>query len=109
MKNFFFKILLFGLCLAGISFLFDYMIQEGIKTTNYKEVTKWNEVVEGGIDAEHLVVGSSRAFVHFDMERLEEKTGKTGYNLGFNGFAYPQVKKTLELYLDRNVKPEKIT
>ena len=52
------------------------MIQEGLKTSNYREVTKWNEVTQGGIDAQLLIVGSSRALVHFDLIEKEKASGK---------------------------------
>ena len=84
------------------------MIQEGIKTANYREITKWNEVVQGGINAEILVVGSSRALVHFDCEYIEKVSGKSCYNLGFDGTTYPLQKLMLKLYLDKNEQPKEI-
>lgn len=84
------------------------MIQEGLKTSNYREITKWNEVIEGGIDAQILIVGSSRALVHFDCEYIQKVTGKTCYNLGFDGTTFPLQKFMLELYLSGNTVPEKI-
>lgn len=84
------------------------MIQEGLKTSNYREITKWNEVIEGGIDAQILIVGSSRALVHFDCEYIQKVTGKTCYNLGFDGTSYPLQKLMLELYLTKNKIPRKI-
>jgi len=108
LKKFILKCVLFFLLLLGISFILDYMIQEGLKTSNYREVTKWNEVIQGGIDAKILIVGSSRALVHFDCDYIQKVTGKTCYNLGFDGTTYPLQKLMLELYLNKNQKPEKI-
>lgn len=84
------------------------MIQEGLKTSNYREISKWNEVIEGGIDAQILIVGSSRALVHFDCEYIQKATGKTCYNLGFDGTTFPLQKLMLELYLSGNTVPENI-
>ena len=84
------------------------MIQEGIKTANYREITKWNEVIQGGIDAEILVLGSSRALVHFDCEYIEKVTGKTCYNLGFDGTSIPLQKLMFDLYLSKNQAPESL-
>jgi len=108
MRRFLIKGFIFFLAVASISYGVDYMIQEGIKTSNYREVTKWNEVITGGIDAEILIVGSSRALVHFDCEYIEKVTGKTCYNLGFDGTTYPLQKLMLELYLSRNQKPQEL-
>lgn len=84
------------------------MIQEGIKTANYREVTKWNEVIQGRIDAEILVIGSSRALVHFDCEYIEKVTGKSCYNLGFDGTSIPLQKLMFDLYLSKNEPPESL-
>lgn len=86
----------------------DYLIKVGIRTSNYYEISKWNEVIEGGIDADILVVGSSRAMVHFDPAQIEERTGLSCYNLGLDGSKYEAQKKVLELYLKHNRKPKKI-
>ena len=94
--------------MVGISFILDHMIQEGLKTSNYREITKWNEVIEGGIDAQMIIVGSSRALVHYDCEYIQKVTGMTCYNLGFDGTTYPLQKLMLELYLSENKTPEKI-
>lgn len=86
----------------------DYFIQEGLKTSNYREVSKWNEIIEGGIDANILIVGSSRALVHFDCDMIEEATGNSCYNLGFDGTNYILQKKMLDLYLESNQLPKTI-
>ena len=108
MKFFLVKIFVFLSVIVGLSYLLDYMIKEGLKTSNYREVTKWNEVTQGGIDAQLLIVGSSRALVHFDCEYIQKVTGKTCYNLGFDGTTYPLQKLMLKLYLSKNKIPEKI-
>ncbi|MEN2281287.1 hypothetical protein AAGF08_04050 [Algoriphagus sp. SE2] len=107
MKRFITKTFLLITILTGIVYGVDYLIQEGIKTSSYREISKWNEVVEGGIDAEILIVGSSRALVHFDPKMIEESTGLICYNLGLDGSKYNSQEKVLELYLEHN-KPPKI-
>ncbi|TFV97255.1 hypothetical protein E4S40_00950 [Algoriphagus kandeliae] len=108
MNKFLLKGLIFFFICLGLSYVLDYMIQEGLKTSNYREITKWNEVTQGGINAEILIVGSSRALVHFDCEYIEKATGKSCYNLGFDGTTYPLQKLMLELYLSNNIKPKEL-
>lgn len=100
--------MIFSTVIIGLVYCFDYIIQEGIKTANYQEITKWNEVIQGGIEAEILVVGSSRALVHFDCEYIEKVTGKTCYNLGFDGTSIPLQKLMFDLYLSKNKAPESL-
>lgn len=106
MNRFLNKVILSVLSLVLVVYGVDYLIQEGIKTSSYREIKKWNEVIEGGIDADILIVGSSRALVHFDPRIIEEKTGMTCYNLGLDGSKYGVQKKVLELYLEKNQKPK---
>lgn len=104
---------LFGIKLLSISIVFvsilygiDYLIQEGLKTSNYREISKWNEVITGGIEADILIVGSSRALVHYDCELIEAATGKKCYNLGFDGTLFEHQQLMLNLYLKNNKAPE---
>lgn len=84
------------------------MIYAGIKKSKYGEFAKFEEVMQGEIDAEILIVGSSRALVHFDCEQIEAKLGKSCYNLGFDGVGYEPQSKLLELYQRKNNPPSEI-
>lgn len=42
------------------------------------------------------------------LYKTNSKTGKTCYNLGFDGTTYPLQKLMLELYLSENKSPEEI-
>lgn len=108
MKKFLIKVLIFALTFILLVFALDQIIVEGIKTSNYREITKWHEVVSGNINTEVLFVGSSRALVHFDCVLYEKIVGKSCYNLGFNGTNVAQQIKMLQLYLRKNQKPEKV-
>ena len=94
---FVFLILIYGL---------DFIIQEGIRGLSYSDIRKWDEVIEGDIDAEIIILGSSRALVHFDPRIIEIKSGKSCYNLGVDGNKYEVQKKILELYLAHNDSPK---
>ena len=106
MRVFLLKTIMLTLVLFGISFGVDYLIEKGIKTSSYREISKWTEVIKGGIDSEILVVGSSRALVHFDPRLIEENTGMSCYNLGLDGSKYESQSKVLVLYLSHNKKPK---
>jgi len=106
MRPFLLKILSISFALIGLTYGVDFFIEKGIKTSSYREISKWNEVIEGGIDADILIVGSSRALVHFDPRIIEEKTGMTCYNLGLDGSKYSSQEKVLDLYLAHNKKPK---
>ncbi|ERM80976.1 hypothetical protein P872_11760 [Rhodonellum psychrophilum GCM71 = DSM 17998] len=106
MNQFLFK--LFGIFsfLLVIIYGVDYLIQEGVKTSNYRQISKWNDIVNGELNAELLIVGSSRAYVHFDPEFLDNELGMSCYNLGFDGSFYELQKLMLDLYLRKNEIPK---
>lgn len=106
MRLFLIKMVLFTLVSFGFAYGLDYMVEEGIKELNFLETEKWQEITQGGIDAEILIVGSSRALDHFDAQYIESKLGKITYNLGFDGITFMQEKLILDLYLMQNKAPE---
>lgn len=108
MKIFLLKLSFISLILVGFCYALDWLINEGLRTSNYKDVSKWNEVISGGIDSELLIVGSSRALVHYDCEIIEKIIGKSCYNLGFDAANYEMQKIMLNLYLKSNSLPKEI-
>ncbi|MFC3880911.1 hypothetical protein ACFOSV_12015 [Algoriphagus namhaensis] len=108
MKKFLLKFVLTFSFLVIALFLMDFLIVEGLKTSNYREITKWNDVVSGKVETDVLIVGSSRALVHFDCELFEKIVGTSCYNLGFNGTNLTQQIKMLQLFLRKNNSPKKI-
>ena len=108
MRLFLIKSTTFGALMILLAYGLDYMVQEGIKKVNFLDVEKWQEITKGGIDAQVLIVGSSRAIDHFDTRAIEEKLGKSSYNLGIDGITYPVEKLVLDLYLQHNRAPEQL-
>lgn len=108
MRLFLIKCATFAMALTLLAYGLDYLIQEGIKKVNFLDVEKWQEITQGGIDAQILIVGSSRSIDHFDSREIEKQTGKSAYNLGIDGITYPQEKLILDLYLERNHPPEQV-
>jgi hypothetical protein len=66
----------------------------------------WNEIIHKEIDAELLIYGSSRAWVHFAPQFITGNTGISSYNFGVDGLAFDIQNLRHELYLkyNKNVK-----
>lgn len=65
----------------------------------------WNDIIHNKIDAELLVYGSSRAWVHFDPEFIFKNTGLSTYNFGVDGQSFDIQNLRHELYLkEKSVK-----
>lgn len=108
MNSFIIKVLIFGISLIGLCAILDYLVTQGLKDANYRDISKWQEVTSGVIDADLIIVGSSRALVHYDCETISKKTGLSCYNLGLNGSNFLLQKEILELYLRKNKAPSKL-
>ncbi len=82
MKKFIKTILIFTL----IFFIIDkaaYFIL--VKTSKLQSDKKLEKILEGGMDKELIVLGSSRGIGNLIGEQLENETGLTTYNLSYRG------------------------
>jgi hypothetical protein len=64
--------------------------------------------VAKGIDTDVLILGTSRAYRHFDIDKLEQLEGKKFFNLGLDASGFKTQKALLEYYLKYNEFPKEI-
>lgn len=107
MKLFFKKIILFLFPILLLSYPLDRWVSYKYKSKNIGELSVWNDIYDGNIDADMVINGSSRAWVHFNPFMIEEQTAISScYNLGFNAHNFPlQYLRYLE-YRKYNPKPK---
>ena len=87
MKKFIYRLFYFIFVPFILAFIFDILITERLKkNTEFPcENEVWNDIYSSKIDADILVLGSSRAWVQFDPKVFNDSLGKTCYNLGEDG------------------------
>jgi hypothetical protein len=83
----------------------DFLIDRGIRRISTSEFGVLNRVVDGKINAEMLVLGSSRALCHYDAPEIERITGMKVFNLGKNASHIDMQLTFLKAYLKRNSAP----
>ena len=85
MKRFFKSILL----LLGIMFVVNVVLDFGFSRylNHYPKLmySAWNNIIHDSIDADLLVMGSSRAWVQYDPHIMDSLLSVNSYNLGLNG------------------------
>jgi hypothetical protein len=111
MKKFIINTIFFVLPITLSSYLIDCFISANLKKSNshaQKEYPTWNIIMEGKLDSEILIYGSSRAWTHFDSQIIEEKLNKTTYNLGIDGHTFNMQYLRHLLVLKNNKKPKLI-
>lgn len=106
MKLFLIKIILFCIPILVISYPIDIFLSNKLASHNVGEFGVWNDLYDGKINADIIINGSSRAWVHFNPSLIEEKINKSCYNLGIDGQNFwLQYPRYLE-YRKYNTKPK---
>jgi hypothetical protein len=90
-------ILLFGL---------NTMINAGLRRIKTSQFGVSNKIVQGKINAEIVISGSSRALTHYDPRIIERTTGYSTFNIGLNGSQTDMQLARLKAYLKHNQKPK---
>lgn len=111
MKKFLLKILIFLLPIILLGYFVDLFISTNLRKSNsyaQKEYPTWNAILEGKLDANILIYGSSRAWVHFDPKIIEDSLQQPAYNLGIDGHTFNMQYLRHLLTLENNPKPKLI-
>jgi hypothetical protein len=99
------KLACFACLVLLLAILFDALITSGLRRINTSSFGVWNRIVDGTINAEIVISGSSRALTHYDPRIIEERTGLTAFNIGLNGSQTDMQLARLKTYLRHNRKP----
>jgi hypothetical protein len=111
MKKFILKIAAFVIPIMVLSYGIDVFLSSNLKASNtfaHLEYPVWNDITEGNLNGEILIHGSSRAWVHFDCDILEDSLQLSAYNLGVDGHTFNMQQLRHELALIYNKKPKMV-
>lgn len=106
MKIFLIKWALLGALVLGLFFTLDYLITEGLRSSNHEHFIKWNTIVKGHIEQDVLVLGDSRAMVQVSPAALDTILGIESYNLALNGYDFLGQYFQYQLFLKYNTAPK---
>ena len=97
------------LCFFGLIVLLIYgmdtAISYGLRRIKTNQFGVSNGIVQGKINADVIITGSSRALCDCDPRIIQSVTGLTAYNLGLNGSQTDMQLAVLKTYLKHNRKP----
>lgn len=105
MKRFIFKLLFFCLLPLPILFGLQMIVDRGLRKSDYPLYSEWNDIYDGKINADLIVMGSSRAWVQISPTVLDEELKINTYNLGINAWSFPMQNARFQIYLKHNKKP----
>ena len=108
MKGFLTKTLIYSLLFIVVCYGLQFMADKGLRKSNSNDFKNWTMIVQGEMNAELLVTGSSRAMRMIDPQILENETGMVTYNLGMEGARLQSQMSRWDSYLEYNDKPKVI-
>ena len=100
-----------GLWLAALFLLglsVDFMITKGLRKTGIRKYAVWNDIYNKRIDADLLVLGSSRACYGYNTYILDSLLHCNSYNLGIDGHHFDMQLIRYQTYRRFNAKPKLI-
>lgn len=100
-KSIVFLIILF-LLIVGIDRAMTYALRQYNLGAGFDV---WNDIVNSRASAQTIILGSSRALIDIDCAPITTQTGKSCYNLGFDGTHINLQLARYKLYLKYNKQP----
>jgi hypothetical protein len=100
------KIACFFGMIVVLAFALNAIITSGLRRIKSSAFGASNLIMEGQVNADIVITGSSRASSHYDPRIIEAITGRSAYNLGRNGSQTDMQVAFLKAYLAHNRKPE---
>ena len=108
MKRFFCNILLFVLPAWAVLAVVDYIYSEAAIRSNRYCIESWYDLMNGNIESDVIVMGSSRAWVHINPLILDSILNTNSYNIGFDGSCINRQVRKYYLFRRYNKKPKLI-
>lgn len=109
MKSFLKSIIIFVFPIIVIAVFLDFFISTQLKlskTHANREYPVWNDLYAGKINANILVMGSSRAWRHIDPRTIKDSLGLSAYNIGMDGQHIPMQLLRYQTLLKYNKQPK---
>ena len=105
-KVLFLKLIIFFLLLFVPLYFLQKYVDNGLLKMRLGEYGVWNDIYESKINADVVIVGSSRATVNISSPILTEKLKLNTYNIGIDGGDFNMEYLRFQVYLQHNKKPK---
>ncbi len=106
MRQFLINIALFSSILIVIYLLLFNRVENTLKTSNYVDYQNWNDIYSGDINADLVILGSSRARKMVSPKIIDQKLNLKSYNLGMEGYKLPFQLIKYKIYKKHNISPK---
>lgn len=94
------------LCVGSIGI--DYGMSKALQKSQARMFVGWNDILHKHIDADLVILGSSRAWVHYDPHILDSILRINSYNLGIDGGRFLKQQLKYNIYKQYQALPKLI-
>ncbi len=108
MRKFLFQILCICSIILFIAIVADVYISSSLRRSNDNRFVVWTEIANTKINANTLIMGSSRAWVQFSPKILDSILHTNSYNIGINARTINSQRLRYDFYCSQNIKPNLI-
>lgn len=105
MTRFIKKIIFYTLLLISFFSAFTWIGIRGLQLSEFGNLKEWKEILEGKVNADVLIQGSSRAWVHFDTRLIDSTLKVNSYNAGMDGAPFDIQYIRWKAYMANNSLP----
>ncbi len=106
MKHFLIKLTVFFTPLIILFFVAEYIITKGLHNSKYTEYKEWNPILDGKINADVIVLGTSRARSLVSTTILDSVLNINSFNLGIDGYHLEMALSKYNIYRKHNTPPK---
>lgn len=105
MKRFLVSIVVSAIFVWIVMLTCDFLLSNRLARSADRRYIVWNEILQGGINSDVLIMGSSRAWVQYSTCILDSILHCNSYNLGIDGSAFDRQLMRYDVYRIKNEKP----
>ena len=106
MQKFIRKIAWYSFFVIATFFLVSKIVDFGLRSSEALVWRNWNDIYKGNINADILIMGSSRAETQFQPWIIDSITGMNSFNIGISGHEFTIQYCKYKFYREFNCKPE---
>lgn len=89
-----------------IAFGIQYFADNGLRNLKNTQINDWGNILDGKINSDIIINGSSRGFVGYNPEIIRGKLDLSCFNLSFNAGGYNLQQYKFDIYIKSNKKPK---
>ncbi len=108
MKHFIIRLSTFLALVFVLLLGLDIFVSHIFRYAPDRRVIVWNEITQGGIESELVILGSSRAWVQYSPMILDSILQVSTYNLGIDGSTFNRQVERYQIYCKYNKRPSVI-